>query len=301
VDAEILARAVEILRAGGLVAFPTETVYGLAADAASEAAVRRLLDAKGRPAGRALPVLLPPEAEFGAWGAWSEQAGALAGRFWPGPLTLVVPRSERVPDLVVAGAPTVGLRVPDHPVALALLRAFGGGLATPSANRSDRLSPTTAEHVRAELGSAVDLVLDGGPCRLGVESTVVSLAEDPPRILRSGALPRAALEEVLGREVLAPGEACRRLTGAPMYLVPESSLEAAMAGSARVGVLSRVRPRGATAWRETTPDPATYARDLYRLLREIDGPGFDLLLVAEPPADPAWEAVKARLRRMASV
>lgn len=194
--------AVSVLRRGGLVAFPTETVYGLGADAANPDAVARIFAVKGRPRNHPLIVHLADAAATKEWAADVPDEGwALAEAFWPGPLTLILPRSALVSDAVTGGAGTVGLRVPAQPLALELLGAFGGGIAAPSANRFGRVSPTTAAHVRADLGAAVDLVLDGGPCTVGVESTIVDLSRGVPRVLRLGGLSVEALSELLGHAV----------------------------------------------------------------------------------------------------
>ncbi len=199
---EEITTAVAVLRRGGLVAFPTETVYGLGADAGNEAALRHLYAVKGRPADHPVIVHLADAAALTDWAAEvPTTARALADACWPGPLTLVLRRNARVPDAVTGGRPTVGLRVPDQPVALALLRAFGGGIAAPSANRFGRVSPTTAADVRADLGTDVDCVLDGGPCRVGVESTIVDCTGPDPVIARLGGIPRETVEAVLGRPV----------------------------------------------------------------------------------------------------
>jgi L-threonylcarbamoyladenylate synthase len=191
VDPSLIARAVDVLRDGGLVAFPTETVYGLGADASNAAAVNRIFAAKGRPADHPLIVHLASADSLDAWAsAVSPLARAFAAACWPGPLTIVLRRAARVPDAVTGGLSTVGLRVPSHPVAQALLRAFDGGIAAPSANRFGTVSPTTAAHVRESLGDRVDLVLDGGPSDVGVESTIVDCSGDTPAILRPGGVPR---------------------------------------------------------------------------------------------------------------
>ena len=190
--------AVIALKRGGLVAFPTETVYGLGADAVNEAAVRRIFEAKQRPPGRPISILVGPGVDPARYTHWTPAAQALADAFWPGPLTIVLPRTEVVSDVVTGGQDTVGLRMPDHPVALGLIEAFGGGLATPSANTSGASAPTTADEVRADLGASVDVLLDGGTSRLGLASTVVSLAVDPPVVFRLGSVGLDALEQVLG-------------------------------------------------------------------------------------------------------
>lgn len=195
-----IATAAAILRAGGLVAFPTETVYGLGANALDVRAVARIFDVKGRPRFDPLIVHVPDRAHAEALvTGFPPPAQQLADRFWPGPLTLVLPKTEVVPDLVTAGGSTVAIRVPDHPLALALLRASGVPIAAPSANLFGRVSPTTAAHVREQLGDQIDLILDGGPCRVGVESTVLQLTSDgPPRLLRPGGITLEELEAVLG-------------------------------------------------------------------------------------------------------
>jgi len=293
-------RAVEVLRSGGLVAFPTETVYGLGANADDPRAVLRIFEAKGRPPGRSLTVHLGPLARPEAWGEWPESARRLASAFWPGPLTVIVPRLARVSDLVSGGRDTVGLRVPNHPLAIALLDAFGGGVAAPSANRSGRVSPTRAEHVRAELGDAVDLVLDGGACPVGLESTVLSLAEDPPRVLRLGAISPEALEGTLACPVRLPeGDAVPRYRPrTPLRVVPEEGLAAAVAREAgSVAVIAPRRPPGSRVrWVEAPADAEAYARALYGVLRALDGEGHAAILVSEVPAGGFWEVVSARLR-----
>lgn len=194
--------AVEVLRGGGLVAFPTETVYGLGADASNPDAVARIYAVKGRPRNHPVIVHLAETTFIKEWAAdIPADAWKLAEAFWPGPLTLILPRSASVPDAVTGGAGTVGLRVPDQPLALELLEAFGGGIAAPSANRFGRVSPTTAAHVRADLGTDVDLILDGGACAVGVESTIVDLSQGRPRVLRLGGLSVEALSEALGHTV----------------------------------------------------------------------------------------------------
>uniref|UniRef100_UPI002FDD1BFD L-threonylcarbamoyladenylate synthase n=1 Tax=Pelomicrobium sp. TaxID=2815319 RepID=UPI002FDD1BFD len=209
-----IAKAVDILRAGGLVAFPTETVYGLGADARNPEAVGKIFAAKGRPQHHPVIVHLAEAAQLEAWAVdIPDGARRLAERFWPGPLTLILRRGPGVPDAVTGGQDTVGLRVPAHPVAQALLQAFGGGIAAPSANRFGRLSPTTAQHVEAELDGAVDLILDGGACPVGIESTIVDCAGERPTLLRPGHIGREVLEEALGVRVEAPGPGAPRAPG----------------------------------------------------------------------------------------
>jgi L-threonylcarbamoyladenylate synthase len=298
-----IARAVEALRAGDLVAFPTETVYGLGADAANRDAVRRLYAVKGRPADHPVIVHLARPAQLDELARdVPEAARLLADSFWPGPLTMVVRRDpERVVAEVTGGRDTVGLRVPDHPVALELLASFGGGVAAPSANRFGRVSPTTAAHVRADLGSEVRVVLDGGPCRVGVESTIVDVSGGEPAILRVGGVSRSAIERVLGRKCVlrTTGEIAAPGTPASHYS-PRAEVELVEAGAVgerareltargrRAGllVMTPVPPElpGALVVLDAPVDVEEYARVLYARLREADEHGLDVLLVVIPPA-----------------
>src|SRR6185503_20849697 len=201
-DPASIQTAVDVLRKGGLVAFPTETVYGLGADADNEQALKAIFRVKGRPETHPLIIHLNRREQLQDWAASiPDSARKLAERFWPGPLTLILKKASRVSKVVTGGQETVGLRVPDHPAALSLLREFGGGVAAPSANRFGRVSPTTAEHVRQDLGGDVDFILDGGPCSIGVESTIVDLSSGDPVILRPGGLTKERLEETLGCSV----------------------------------------------------------------------------------------------------
>jgi L-threonylcarbamoyladenylate synthase len=311
-----LARAVEILQSGGLVAFPTETVYGLGADAENRDALRRLYAVKGRPAEHPVIVHLADAAQLDDWGVdIAPAARALASACWPGPLTLVVRRAPRVPDEVTGGLDTVGLRVPVHPLARALLRAFGGGLAAPSANRFGRVSPTTAAAVRDELGDDVDLVLDGGPCTVGVESTIVDCTTGPPRVLRVGGVTAEALAELLGVALpiggttRAPGTlASHYAPRARVELVDGSALASRVAaltdGGARAGVLAERVWSGAltpqTVTLATPRDAAEYARDLYGALRRADELGLEIVLAVPPAEVGIGAAVADRLRRAAA-
>lgn len=312
--------AVEVLRAGGLVGLPTETVYGLAADAASPAAVAQVFAAKGRPADHPLIVHVAEPADLDRYGRdVPEAAHRLARRWWPGPLTLLVRRSTAVPDAVTGGRDTVALRSPAHPLARELLVAFGAGLVAPSANRFGKVSPTTAADVVAELGDAVDLVLDGGPCRVGIESTIVDLVAPTPRILRMGHVTVADLREDVPEVEVA---------GATAPAIAPGMLAAHYAPDARVAVLAAgatatdVSSAAATALRDgrrvgvlapdvlegldpgivaldPAGDPDSYARVLYARLREADARGLDLLVVVPPPDTAVGAAVNDRLRRAA--
>jgi L-threonylcarbamoyladenylate synthase len=311
-----IARAVEILRSGGLVAFPTETVYGLGADASNPQAVRRIFEVKGRPAQHPVIVHLASAEALSRWARDVPPAAAvLAQRFWPGPLTLVLKRAPGVIDEVTGGQDTVGLRVPSHPIAQALLRSFAGGIAAPSANRFGRLSPTTAQHVRDELGESVDLILDGGACEVGIESTILDLSSGAPVLLRPGRIASEEIEALLAQAVARAGAAAPRAAGTlaahyaprlPLLLVPADRLEAVCEeqGALRaVAVLAR-RPAPAASrarrWLTASPDSARYAHDLYAALRELDRSGSDVILVESPPDTLEWRAVRDRLQRAAA-
>jgi L-threonylcarbamoyladenylate synthase len=318
VDSARIAQAVEVLKRGGLVAVPTETVYGLAADASNQAAVRAIFAAKGRPADH--PVIIHV-ADASAIDVWAREvpdsARALATAFWPGPLTLVLKRSPRALDVVTGGQDTVGLRCPAHPWARALLQAFGGALAAPSANRFGHLSPTTAEHVRAGLGEkptgALDLILDGGACPVGIESTIVDLSGAQPTLLRPGSITRLALEQVLGTPVAEPGGAAPRAPGrlerhyaprTPLEVVPVDRLGSRLAAlfHLRVAVLApaavlrtlRAQPAVEIAASE---EPVAYARELYANLHQLDQAVADRIVVSAPASGPEWAAIHDRLRR----
>jgi L-threonylcarbamoyladenylate synthase len=316
--AAAIARAAGVLRGGGLVAFPTETVYGLGANAFDAAAVLRIFTAKGRPAHN--PVIVHVAAAEDARAlvaAWPETAARLATRFWPGSLTLVLPRREVVPDAVTAGGPTVAVRVPAHPVALALLRAAALPVAAPSANRSANLSPTRADHVLRGLDGLVELILDAGPTAGGLESTVLDVTTRPPRLLRPGLVTPAQIEAEIGLiqrpEVESAGEAPARSPGLlRRHYAPTTPLECvADGGAARVEELLRGGLRvgwvtfgesAAVDWpglvTEVLPaDPAGYGAALYAALHALDQAGLDRIVVSLPPATEEWLAVQDRLRR----
>lgn len=326
-----LTEAVRLLQAGELVAFPTETVYGLGADAANPEAVAKVFAAKGRPADHPLIVHLPGAGHLDRWARDIPQtAWDLAEAFWPGPLTLILKRAEAVPLAVTGGQDTVGVRVPAHPLALDLLRAYaqaGGGrdgmcgIAGPSANRFGRISPTDAEHVREELGATVALVLDGGPCQVGIESTIVDLSRDDavPRILRPGHITPERIAAVIGVTPDfpsgRPAGGVPRVSGsldahyAPrtaLRVAASADLAAVMAELAaqgkRVGLLART-DAGATVPAATrcglSDDPEEYARGFYAALRDLDQGGNDLIVVEALGVGPEWAAVADRLRRAA--
>ncbi len=308
VTPEAIAEAAAALRRGELVAFPTETVYGLGADARNPDAVQSIFAAKGRPANHPLIVHLPDAVRLGDWASEvPELAYQLAEAFWPGPLTLILKRSSLASDLVTGDQDTVGLRVPGHPAALALLRAFGDGVAAPSANRFGRISPTRAEHVLAELGERVGLILDGGASQIGLESTILDLSGGKARVLRPGGIRLEALAAVLGYrpEVVKKAEA--RASGTlkshyapctPARLVSAAELDE-LGGSSRVGVLSRREEPAAFAgvWKTLPSDAEGYAYTLYAALRDLDALGLGQLYLEAVPTTDAWLAVRDRLRR----
>jgi L-threonylcarbamoyladenylate synthase len=315
VSDEAIARAAERLRQGGLVAFPTETVYGLGALARDPAAVRRIFAAKGRPADHPLIVHLAGAGDLGDWAEPSPLARHLAETFWPGPLTLVLPRRPAVCDEVTGGQASVALRVPAHPAALRLIEA-AGALAAPSANRFGGVSPTRAADVVEELGAAVDLVLDGGPCGLGLESTILSLMDARPLLLRPGGLTVEQLEEAIGAPIDRQGRGPRAPGGLPAHYAPATPLEvlpaaalwqraARLSGQDLAVAVAVIGPaperlgQGLAAVVEMPREAVAYGRRLYATLRDLDRGGCDRLLFQAPPAGPAWLAVRDRLRRAA--
>jgi len=315
-DEAVVRRAAEVLRAGGLVALPTETVYGLAADASQPTAVRRVFEVKGRPADHPLIVHIADVDQLATWAARVPPAARRLGEaFWPGPLTVVLPRAAWVSDVVTGGLDTIALRVPSHPLTLAILRAFGGGVAAPSANRFGQVSPTTAAHVRADLGDEVELVVDGGASAVGIESTIVDLSADAPWVLRLGGLTLAAIEEVLGVRVGVRLDASGGelgLTRAPGQLrshyAPRTPLEV-VAPDELTGRVAALRAQGlAVCVVGPTPGadvrvPRTdtgLAQALYSALREADAAGADRILVTRPPDGPLAAALRDRLRRAAA-
>ncbi|MFZ5894545.1 MAG: L-threonylcarbamoyladenylate synthase [Myxococcota bacterium] len=306
----------DALAAGELVAFPTETVYGLGADAESPTAVRRIFEAKGRPTSHPLIVHVDSKRWLSELAVDVPRvAHQLAERFWPGPLTLVVRRSERIPLAVTGGQPTVALRVPAHPVALRLLTAFGRGVAAPSANRFGRLSPTSAKHVIEDLGDRVAHVLDGGDCEVGVESTIVDVSREEPRLLRPGGVAREDLERELRKplvhEALGPVRAPGQLAShyaprAELILCSEAELaervEGLHARGARLGVLipTNVASPNVAAAIRLPADAASFAHSLYASLRELDAAGSDVIVVVPPTGAGLGLAVLDRLTRAAA-
>ena len=316
-----IAAAATRLRAGEIVAFPTETVYGLGADISNPSAVRRIFEIKERPLNHPLIVHF---ADIALLPYWSQEipdaAWKLAERFWPGPLTLILPRSRHVPRDVTGGQDLVGLRIPDHPVAIALLNELGSkkALAAPSANRFGRVSPTTAAHVREELGGAIDMILDGGPCKVGLESTIVGFSGDTATILRPGGISLVALEEVLHGEVVFPrvNNSTVRVSGSlSSHYAPLTPLEmwktetlwrrvreleveglrTVVLGWSEMGAI--IPENNSTLYFSMPHEATGYARELYATLRRFDQEKFDRILVEAPPDNPAWLAIADRLQR----
>ncbi|MEM6791757.1 MAG: L-threonylcarbamoyladenylate synthase [Myxococcota bacterium] len=312
-EAGTVAEAAAVLRRGQLCAFPTETVYGLGADALNAEAVRAIYAAKGRPAENPLIVHVADVAGARRMVTdWPAAAEALAASFWPGPLAVVLPRASDVPDVTTAGLDTVAVRVPDHAFARSLIAAAGGAVAAPSANRSEAVSPTTAAHVKEELDGRVPLVVDGGPTPIGIESTVVSLL-GPPRLLRPGDVSRAALETVVGpvavgpasgRPVRSPGQMRRHYAPRATVLLARAADLPAHAGD-RTGALVHSRglvassdgAMGFAAIQRLPADPRGYARGLYAALRMLDTEVERIVIEDVPADDPAWAAIADRLHR----
>ncbi|MFE0874808.1 L-threonylcarbamoyladenylate synthase [Streptomyces smyrnaeus] len=312
-----IGKAADVLRAGGLVALPTETVYGLGANAEDPTALARIFQVKGRPPTHPLIVHISGADHLDDWAEDVPAAARLlAEHFWPGPLTLVLRRGPRVPLEATGGLQTVAVRVPGHPVALTLLKTFGGGVAAPSANRFGSVSPTTADHVRAELGDGVDFVLDGGPCGVGVESTIVDVTGDVPSILRPGGATREDLEAVLGHPLAVPSTSRVRVPGQhpshyapralvvlvePENLIAEAEREQELGHQVGVFLPPSLADSPVKAHAQVTipTSMGAYAHGLYGFLRELDQQGCDLIVAPLPAEEGLGLAIANRLRRAA--
>jgi L-threonylcarbamoyladenylate synthase len=308
--------AVDALRDGELVAFPTETVYGLGANASNPAAVRKVFELKDRPASHPVIVHIDQVKYLKRWvRELSPDAEKLAAAFWPGPLTLVLPRAEAVHDVVTGGQDTVAVRIPSHPMARQLLDAFGGGIAAPSANRYGRLSATRAEHVQDEFGAAVKVILDGGECQVGLESTIVSCLDGAVRLLRPGGIKLSQLRAVVGTVEIGPDKTAPRVPGSAaahyspstsLTIVPGGELDA-LAGSLseggqRIAVLAQRLPLKTyetVTWINAGKRAEAFGHDLYANLRTLDKAGCARILVQEVPGDERWDAIRDRLARAA--
>lgn len=314
VTPKIIQRAADCLTNGGLVAFPTETVYGLGADASNPDAVKRIFAAKNRPENHPLIVHLASFEQFNLWAQdIPESAVVLAEHFFPAPLALILKKRPEVSETVTGGQKTIALRVPNHPVALELLRAFGGGIAAPSANRFCRISPTQAQHVADELGESVDMILDGGACQIGVESTIIDLSGDKPTLLRFGQITRSELEIVLKTEVFIPDSLSKTTVKTAgmmaIHYAPttpavrcDSDLLAVLLQdeNQKIGVLTCGSNISSTENRTVISlptDSAIYAQNLYAKLRELDALNLDLILVEQPPQSEMWAAINDRLSK----
>lgn len=312
-----LKKAVTLLKEGCLVAMPTETVYGLAADAKNPEAIKKIFRAKGRPADHPLIVHIADILQLHAWAIdISPQARQLAEAFWPGPLTLILKKNSQVSDLLTGRQDTIGIRIPRHPIAQALLQAFGGGVAAPSANRFGRISPTTAEAVREELGDKVDLILEGGQCEVGVESTIVDVSGEIPRVLRPGMITSRQIEEVLHQHLSLEKKNVPRVSGAleshyaPMtktklmsreeielYLQKLNENELPLAVLATEPLLCQKKQVTIVVMKK---NPFAYAHDLYQALRDLDKRNFQLIILQKVPDNADWDAVRDRLQRASS-
>ena len=295
---EEIRRAAQLIREGKLVAFPTETVYGLGANALDPEAVRRIYEAKGRPSSSPLIVHvagLPMARRVAA--EWPELAEKLATRFWPGPLTLVLPKNSAIPDIVTAGLSSVAIRMPSHPVALRLIELAGVPVAAPSANRFMEVSPTTADHVRVGLGDRVQMILNGGPAQVGIESTVVSLTGTRPVILRPGMITASDLEAATGlswEQAHVPVKGPAESPGLhPRHYAPRTPFYIRRPGSSTI-------PEGRGRMLQLPPEPAEYAAHIYAELHKADREGWDWIAVEEPPDTPEWAAIRDRLQRAAT-
>lgn len=306
------------MRDGGIVAFPTETVYGLGANALNADAVARIFAAKGRPATNPVIVHIARLSALAEVALVSPAAQTLAASFWPGPLTMVLPKTGRVPDIVTAGGETVGVRMPRHPVAQELIREADLPIAAPSANRSEQISPTRAEHVALSLGDNVDLILDGGPCEVGIESTVLDLVSDRPRILRPGMITAAQIEAALGialysgpasaaGKARSPGQRPRHYAPhTPVLIADTAEIVARASAPACSDAYLVFSPDAAIATSErpqflTSADPATYAAHLYAALHKLDKlPGIACIVVERLPGGADWDAIRDRLKRAAT-
>jgi len=311
----VIERAVELLRQGKLVAFPTETVYGLGADATNADAIRRIFSAKGRPSTNPLICHVADESMARRYAkSWPKTASAIGRHFWPGPVTIVVPKLKSIPFEATAGRDTVGLRAPNHALALELLRAFDKPIAGPSANKSNHVSPTTAQHVRDELGQSVDLILDGGPCKVGIESTVIDLSGEIPTILRLGGVTRAQLESVIGRVEIKTGNVSPDSSAAspgqhPRHYAPKTPARRVDPGELRsISAEDRgfilLNPHRAIGPSMLvvilSNDPVPYARDFYAVLRRLDGLSLREIVIEMPPDQPEWAAIRDRIVRATS-
>lgn len=303
-----LYHAVNTLKAGGLLGLPTETVYGLAADASNEKAIQKIFLAKGRPSDHPLIVHLAHLTQLADWACANNTpayAFRLAERFWPGPMTLILPKQSHVLDIITGGQPTVGLRIPNHPIAHAVLTAFGGGLAAPSANLFGHISPTSAQHVKQSLGDRVDWIIDGGPCTIGIESTIIDCTQAQPRLLRPGMITPNIIKETTGLTLNQENKATPRVSGAlashyaprtPTHLVTTIEIDQAE----NAVVLSHRQPtirKAGVRWLAMPNTAQAYAHALYQKLHEADELRHEQILIEGVPSDPEWQGIRDRLMK----
>lgn len=310
-DAELLSQAVQALKHGEVIGLPTETVYGLAADAMNISAVRKIFTLKGRPVDHPLIVHIADSAQLSKWAInIPEEAFVLAQHFWPGPLTIILQKHPSVPDEVTGGQNTIGLRCPAHPLALTLLQQLNGGVAAPSANRFGHISPTTAQHVRNEFGDAVAIVLDGGECEVGIESTIIDLSSEQPRLLRPGMISQTDIELVIGSIASQANQESPRVSGSlAAHYAPRTPMRRLTRDALilEYGIKVKQGLRCEVLCLDTLPDGLkglslnneyhAYAHGLYAAMRELDARHADLLLIEQTPQTADWLAVNDRLNR----
>ena len=294
-----LDSALKHLTQGDIVAFPTETVYGMGADAENPRAVAEIFRLKGRPADIPLTIHLGSQADPNRYAHIDPHAQALIDTFWPGPLTLILPKTEHVPDIVVAGGPTVGLRMPSHPLCMEFLNRFGRGVAAPSANKHQNISPTTAEHVRQEFGDELSCILDGGPCTIGLESTVLSLAHGTPKVFRLGAISVERLKECIGTAVVPPKETGKKYRqDQSIQVLSRQEWQRQALHLDKITVVSTGPKPAGVQWIQMPTDPSAYQVRLYAVLRELRETKAIRIIIEPVPDDPEWKAIANRLDRL---
>ncbi len=307
-----IAKALDILNAGGLVAIPTETVYGLGADARNPAALRKIFLAKQRPMNHPLIVHIAHISQLSDWAIdISPEALLLARTFWPGPLTLILKKAPHVHDIVTGGQDTIGIRIPNHPLALAILEQFGAGIAAPSANRFGRISPTTAEAVREELGNEVDYILEGGQCDVGVESTIIDVSDNQPVILRPGMISSTDIENVLHHAITKKKKNAPRVSGSmESHYAPTTKMVLMPTDELKIFLKTHHQNIAFLTWSDLkefdntknniisiSKNPHLYAHDIYQIMRELDKKNLSQIIVENVPKSTEWDAIRDRLER----
>lgn len=316
-----ITHAINILNAGGLVAFPTETVYGLGADARNEQAIRKVFAAKGRPLDHPLIVHIGSIEQLNYWAInIPEIARSLATAFWPGPLTFILQKHPKVSNLITGNQDTIAIRIPRHPLTLTMLQQFGSGIVGPSANTYGRISPTSAQHVQQDLGNKVDYILDGGQCEIGIESTIINITTDTPQILRQGVITQDDIAKILGNSlaltkvmqnylIRVPGSAETHYAPTkPLYLVPAQEFLATVNSMLRQNLnycYLSFQPyplnNNKIIWLQAKNQPQLYAKDLYTYLHQLDATSnTEGIIVEMPPEQPEWYAIIDRLTRASS-